>query len=86
MAPCEALYGRNYRPPVGWFKVSESSLHVLEIIYESLEKVQVIRDRLKIAYSQQKSYAKIKRIDLEFEVGDMVYLKISPHESGDEIW
>ena len=38
----------------------------------------MIRDRLKIAYSQQKSYADNRRRDLEFEVGDMVYLKISP--------
>ena len=38
----------------------------------------MIRDRLKTTYSWQKSYADDRRRDLEFEVGDMVYLKISP--------
>ena len=38
----------------------------------------MIRNRLKIAYSWQKSYADDRRRDLEFEEGDKVYLKISP--------
>ena len=46
----------------------------------------MIRDRLKTSDSRKKSYANNIRKDLEFELGDMVYLKISPHESGDEIW
>ena len=33
---------------------------------------------MKIAYSRQKSYADNIRRDLEFEIGDLVYLKISP--------
>ena len=55
MAPFEALYGRRYRSPVGWFEVSESSIFVHEIMHEALEKVRVIRDRLATAYSRQKS-------------------------------
>ena len=78
MAPFEALYGRRCRSPVGWFEVGESSLLGLEIMYDALEKVRVIRDRFKIAYSNQKSYADNRIRVLEFEVGDMVYLKISP--------
>ena len=31
-----------------------------------------------MSYSRQKSYVNNMRIDLEFEVGDMVYLKILP--------
>ena len=42
------------------------------------DKIKVIRDRLKIAQDQQKSYANNRRRDLEFEVGDMVFLRISP--------
>ena len=38
----------------------------------------MIRNRLKTAYSQQKSYADNRRRDLEFEEGVKVYLKISP--------
>jgi hypothetical protein len=33
---------------------------------------------LKIAQSHQKSYADKRRRDLSFEVGDFVYLKVSP--------
>ena len=78
MALFEALYGRRCRSPVGWFEVGESSLLGPEIVYDALQKVRVIRDRLKTTYSRQKSYADNIRRDLEFEVGDKVYLKISP--------
>ena len=37
-----------------------------------------IRDRLKISQDRQKSYANNHRRDLVFEVGDMVFLRISP--------
>lgn len=36
------------------------------------------RERFKTAYSQKKSYADVRRKDLEFEVGDKVFLKILP--------
>jgi hypothetical protein len=38
----------------------------------------MIRENLKIAQSRQKSYAGKRRRDLSFEVGDFVYLKVSP--------
>ena len=38
----------------------------------------MIRDRLATAYSRQKSYADNRKIPLEFDIGDKVYLKISP--------
>ena len=78
MAPYEALYGRRCRFPIGWFEVGEPSLLVPELIYKTLEKVHIIRNRLQIAYSRQKSYADNMRRGLEFEEGDTVYLKISP--------
>ncbi|WMV58865.1 hypothetical protein MTR67_052250 [Solanum verrucosum] len=78
MAPFEALYGRRCRSPVCWFKVGEFSVLGPEVVYEAIKKVRFIRDRLKIAQSRQKSYADNRKRDLEFEVGDWVYLKISP--------
>ena len=42
------------------------------------DKIKVIRDRLKIAQDRHKSYANNGRRDLEFEVGDMIFLRISP--------
>ena len=43
-----------------------------------MEKVKVIRDRLLTAQSRQKSYADNRRRDLEFQVDDWVFLKVSP--------
>ena len=45
------------------------------------DKIKVIRDRLKIAQDRRKSYANNRRRYLEFEVGDMVFLRISPWKS-----
>jgi hypothetical protein len=38
----------------------------------------MIRENLKVAQSQQKSYADKRRRDLSFEIGDFVYHKVSP--------
>ena len=47
------------------------------IVKDTEAKVQVIRQRLKVANDQQKSYANLKRREIEYEVGDKVFLKIS---------
>ena len=49
-----------------------------DLVMDALEKVRMIRERLKTAQSRQKSYADVRRRDLEFKVGDWVYLKVSP--------
>ena len=49
-----------------------------EIVKDTKEKVQVIRQRLKAASDRQNSYADLKRKDIEYEVGDKVFLKVSP--------
>jgi hypothetical protein len=38
----------------------------------------MVRESLKVAQSRQKIYADKRRRDLSFEVGDFVYLKVSP--------
>jgi hypothetical protein len=38
----------------------------------------MVRENLKIAQSRQQSYADTRRSELSFEVGDYVYLKVSP--------
>ena len=47
----------------------------------TIEKITLIKERLKAAQSKQKSYADNRRRDLEFEVGDHVFLKVSPMKS-----
>jgi len=78
MAPYEALYGRPCRSPVCWSDVGERQLIGPEIVQMYAEKVDVIRQRLATAQSRQKSYADRRRRALMFEVGDHVFLKISP--------
>ena len=49
-----------------------------DIVKDTEEKVQVIRQRLKVASDRQNSYADLKRKDIEYEVSDKVFLKVSP--------
>ncbi|KAD4586323.1 hypothetical protein E3N88_23924 [Mikania micrantha] len=78
MAPFEALYGRKCRSPICWTEVGDSQMTGPEIIQETTDKIRQIRDNLLAARSRQKSYADKRRKPLEFEVGDMVLLKVSP--------
>jgi hypothetical protein len=38
----------------------------------------MVRDNLRVAQSRQRSYADHRRRELSFEVGDFIYLKVSP--------
>ncbi|RVW73760.1 Transposon Tf2-2 polyprotein [Vitis vinifera] len=78
MAPYEALYGRPCRSPLCWIKMGESHLLGPEIVQETTEKIQLIKEKLKIAQDRQKSYADKRRRPLEFEEGDWVFVKVSP--------
>ncbi|KAG8496459.1 hypothetical protein CXB51_007559 [Gossypium anomalum] len=78
MAPYEALYGRKCRTPLYWTELKENQIYGVDLIKETEEKVKVIRDCLKAASDRQKSYADLKRKDIEFQVGDKVFLKVSP--------
>ncbi|GJZ50039.1 putative reverse transcriptase domain-containing protein [Tanacetum coccineum] len=77
-APFEALYGRKCRSPVLWAEIGESSLIGPELVQETIDKVVLIKEKLKAARDHQKSYADNRRKPLEFEVGDKVLLKVSP--------
>jgi len=78
MAPFEALYGRRYRSPLCWDDIGYRLLLRPKIIIQTMEKSKVIRERLKAAQDRQKQWANLSRKPLEFEVGDKVFLKISP--------
>ena len=40
--------------------------------------MKIIRERLKVATDRQKSYANMKRKDVRYEIGEKVFLKVSP--------
>jgi transposase InsO family protein len=78
MAPFEALYGRKCRSPICWYETGASKEIHPDYVKEKLHVIDIMRDRLKIAQSRQKSYADLNRRTWEPQVGDMVYLWVSP--------
>nr|CAN71472.1 hypothetical protein VITISV_040055 [Vitis vinifera] len=68
MTPFEALYGRKCRSPICWNDVGERKLLGPKL-------VQLIVEKLKVDNADN------RRRDLEFEVGDHVFLKVSPMKS-----
>ena len=77
MAPFEALSGWRFRTPVCWTELNEYKMIGLDIVKSTEGKVQVVWQRLKVTSDRQKSYADLKRRDIEYEVGDKVFLKVS---------
>lgn len=78
MAPYEALYGRKCRSPLHWDDLGKRQFIGPKLLQQTTEVVGRIRQRVRIAQSRQKSYADCRRRDLEFNVGDHVFLKIKP--------
>ena len=78
MAPFEALYGRKCRSSLCWEEVGERKLLGPKIIQMIFEKINLIYKRLQTAQSRQKSYYDNSRRKVEFEVGDMIFLKVAP--------
>jgi hypothetical protein len=78
MAPYEALYGRQCRTPLFWSQTGESQFYGPEVMKDAEKQVQMVHESLKVAQTRQKSYADKRRRDPLFEVGDFVYLKVSP--------
>ena len=70
MVSYEALYRRRCRSHDCWFKVGESALIGPDSFLYTMEKVQLIRDRHKITQSHHKSYANVRRSELELQVDD----------------
>ncbi|XP_059654322.1 uncharacterized protein LOC132301049 [Cornus florida] len=80
MASFEVLYGRPCRSPICWTEVGETAVLGPDIVLETTEKIKLIRQRLLTTQSRQKSY--IDRLSTEGfdEVGDHVFLHVSPQK------
>jgi hypothetical protein len=77
MAPFEMLYGHRCRTPLFWSETGEWKVFKPDILQEAERQVHMVGENLRVAQSRQKSYANHRR-ELSFEVGDFVYLKVSP--------
>ena len=78
VAPYEMLYGRKCRSPIHWDEAGERSYLGPELVQETNEALEKIRARMLATQSRQKSYADLKRKSVEFQVGDHVFLRVSP--------
>ena len=63
---------------MSWDEVGDRQFFEPDLIKESERKVKLIRDRLKVAQSRQKSYADSKRKETIYEIGDRVIFEY-PH-------
>jgi hypothetical protein len=78
MSPFEALYGRPCRTPLSWSEFGERVIFGPDIMTEAEGKVKQIQANIIAIQSHQKSYTDKRHNPLEFEVGDHVYLRVSP--------
>lgn len=78
MALHEALYGRKCRTLLYWVKLIDGKIFGPDIIREIEDKIKIIRNCLKVVLDSQKSYAALKRKDIKYQVGENVFLKVSP--------
>ena len=72
------LYGRKCRTPLNWSETGEGLVFGPDVLCEAEEQVQLVRERLKTAKSNQKSYADTRHRKVNFQVGDHVYLRVTP--------
>jgi hypothetical protein len=78
MAPFEMLYGQRCQTLLFWSEAGERKVFGPDILQEAKKQVHMVRENLRVAQSRQKSYANRRRRELSFEVGDFLYLKVSP--------
>ena len=78
MAPFEALYGRRCRTSLCWYELGESALLGLNVVQETTEKVKMIQEKIRASQSSQKSYNDKRRKDIEFQVGNHMFLRVNP--------
>jgi hypothetical protein len=63
---------------LNWIEPGEKVIFGPDIVDEPEATIRRIQDNLKVAKSRQESYANKRRWLLQFEVGDHVYLMVSP--------
>jgi hypothetical protein len=78
MAPFEVLYERRCRTPLNWIEPREKVIFGPDLVEEAESIVHQVQENLKAAKSRQETYANKRRRPLEFEVGNHVYLRVSP--------
>jgi hypothetical protein len=78
MAPFKVLYEHQCHTPLNWIEPGKKAIFGPDLIKEAEATVHRIQDNLRVAKSCQETYANKWHRPLEFEVGDHVYLRVSP--------
>ncbi|XP_074322832.1 uncharacterized protein LOC141659806 [Apium graveolens] len=78
MAPYEALYRRKCRSPLYWDKEGTTILEGPGIVQNTLDKVNIVKEKLKAVQDRQKSYVDQHRREMEYQMSEKVFLKVSP--------
>src|SRR4051812_44191376 len=78
MAPFEFLYGRRCRTPLNWSETGERQFFGPYMIKEEEEQVRIVRDRLRIAQSRQKSYYDRHHREESYDFDEKAYLRVTP--------
>ncbi|XP_062109427.1 uncharacterized protein LOC133820363 [Humulus lupulus] len=78
VAPYEMLYGQKCRSLIHWDEMGERKFLGLKSVRKLNEAIGKIRARIFTSKDRKKSYANLKRKDVEFVVGDCVFLRVSP--------
>jgi hypothetical protein len=78
MAPFKVLYGRRCCNPLNWIELGEKVIFGPNLVEEAEAIVCRIQDNLRATKSRQETYANRRHRSLESEIGDHVYLRVSP--------
>jgi hypothetical protein len=78
MSPFEVLYERRCCTPLNWIEPGEKVIFGPDLVEEAESIVHRVQENLKAAKSRQETYANKRRRPLKFEVGNHVYLRVSP--------
>ncbi|XP_043697194.1 uncharacterized protein LOC122647972 [Telopea speciosissima] len=73
--PVDIVSYRDSRFTSRFWKSLQSAM---ELVQSTCEKVDLIKEKIRVAQSRQKSYADRRRQHLQFNVGEKAFLKVSP--------
>lgn len=74
--PYKLSYGRKYRSPIHLDKLGESKFLGPELVREKTEAME--KKKMLATQSRQNCYVGPKRRNIEFSVGDKIFLKVAP--------
>jgi hypothetical protein len=74
----EMLYGQRCQTLLFWNETGERKVFGPGILEEAEKQVRMVRENIHVSQSRQKSNADHRWKELSFEVGDFVYLTVSP--------